>query len=269
MLRAVLYRAARHDELKLAPPFDSAEIRAILLDIEGTTTPIDFVFKTLFPFANARLEDFLRSHVQDAEIAALLEELRTSHQGHRGDVTNGALAWADGTNEEKIASGSRYLYWLIARDSKITPLKTLQGKIWEEGFRSGELKGEVYPDVARAFARWKAQGRRIAIFSSGSVLAQKLLFSHSTAGDLSAFLDGYFDTTAGSKREGESYKKIARAIGVQPQGILFVSDVGEELDAAQAAGMKTAHSLRPGIPALEDLRHREIRSFDEILPAQQ
>ena len=269
MLRAVLYRAARHDELKLAPPFDSAEIRAILLDIEGTTTPIDFVFKTLFPFANARLEDFLRSHVQDAEIAALLEELRTSHQGHRGDVTNGALAWADGTNEEKIASASRYVRWLIAGDSKITPLKTLQGKMWEEGFRNGELKGEVYPDVARAFARWKAQGRRIAIFSSGSVLAQKLLFSHSTAGDLSAFLDGYFDTTAGSKREGESYKKIARAIGVQPQGILFVSDVGEELDAAQAAGMKTAHSLRPGIPALEDLRHREICSFDEILPAQQ
>jgi enolase-phosphatase E1 len=266
VLRAVLYRAARHDELKLAPPFDSAEIRAILLDIEGTTTPIDFVFKALFPFASARVEDFLRSHVQDAEIMALLEELRKSH---RGDVTNGALAWADDTNEEKIASASRYVRWLIARDSKITPLKTLQGKIWEEGFRSGELKGEVYPDVLAAFARWKAQGRRIAIFSSGSVLAQKLLFSNSTAGDLSAFLDGYFDTTAGSKREGESYKKIAGAIAVQPKGILFVSDVGEELDAAQAAGMKTAHSLRPGISALENLRHREIRSFDEILPAQQ
>ena len=266
MLRPVLYRAARHDELKLAPPFDSPEIRAILLDIEGTTTPIDFVFKTLFPFASARVEDFLRSHVQDAEIAALLEELRKSH---RGDVTNGAPAWAEGTNEERIASASRYVCWLITHDSKAAPLKTLQGKIWEEGFRSGELKGEVYPDVAPAFARWQAQGRRIAIFSSGSVLAQKLLFSNSTAGDLSSFLDGYFDTTAGSKREGESYKRIAGAIGVQPTGILFVSDVGEELDAAQAAGMKTAHSLRSGISALKNLTHREIRSFDEILPRQQ
>jgi enolase-phosphatase E1 len=250
----------------LPPPFDSPEIRAILLDIEGTTTPIDFVFKTLFPFASARVEDFLRSHVQDAEIAALLEELRKSH---RGDVTNGALAWAEGTNEERIASASRYVRWLITHDSKVTPLKTLQGKIWEEGFRSGELKGEVYPDVAPAFARWQVQGRRIAIFSSGSVLAQKLLFSNSTAGDLSSFLDGYFDTTAGSKREGESYKKIAGAIGAQPTGILFVSDVGEELDAARAAGMKTAHSLRPGISVLKNLTHREIRSFDELLPAQQ
>ena len=266
MLRAVLYRAARHDELKLAPPFDSPEIRAILLDIEGTTTPIDFVFKTLFPFASARVEDFLRSHVQDAEIAALLEELRKSH---RGDVTHGAPAWADGTNQERITSASRYVRWLIALDRKVTPLKTLQGRIWEEGFRSGELKGEVYPDIAPAFARWKGQGRRIAIFSSGSVLAQKLLFSHSTAGDLSFFLDGYFDTATGSKRECESYKKIAGAIGVQSTGILFVSDVGEELDAARTAGMQTAHSLRPGIPALEDLRHRETRSFDEILPAQQ
>ena len=111
MLRAVLYRAARHDELKLAPPFDSAEIRAILLDIEGTTTPIDFVFKTLFPFASARVEDFLRSHVQDAEIEALLEDYRKSH---RGDVMNLAPVWAEGTNEERIASASRYVRWLIS-----------------------------------------------------------------------------------------------------------------------------------------------------------
>jgi enolase-phosphatase E1 len=266
VLRALLYRATRHDELKLAPPLDLAEIRAILLDIEGTTTPIDFVFKTLFPFATAHAEDFLRYHVQDPEVAELIEHL---HRAHKADVANGAPVWADATNEEKIASASRYVRWLIARDSKITSLKTLQGKIWEQGFRSGELKGEVYPDVAPALARWRAQGRRIAIFSSGSVLAQKLLFSNSNAGDLSSFLDGYFDTTTGSKREAESYKKIARSIGLQPRAMLFVSDVGEELDAAEAAGMKTAHSLRPGISALENLRHREIRSFDEMLPSQQ
>ena len=250
----------------MAPPFDAAEIRAILLDIEGTTTPIDFVFKALFPFATAHAEDFLRYHVQHPDVAELIEQL---HRAYRDDAAKGAPVWADATNEEKIASASGYVHWLIARDSKITALKTLQGKIWEEGFRSGELKGEVYPDVAPALALWKAQGRRIAIFSSGSVLAQKLLFANSTAGDLSSFVDGYFDTTTGSKREAESYTKIAGSIGLQPRAMLFVSDVGEELDAAEAAGMKMAHSLRPGISVLENLRYREIRNFDEILLSQQ
>lgn len=247
----------------MAPPFDSAEIRALLLDIEGTTTPIDFVFKTLFPFASAHAENFLRCHAQEPDIAELIEQL---HEHSNAHAAEGAPVWENRTNEERLASATGYVRWLVAHDSKITPLKTLQGRIWEEGFRSGELKGEVYPDVAPAFARWKAQGRRIAIFSSGSVLAQKLLFSYSTAGDLSSFFAGYFDTTTGPKREAESYKKIAGSLGLATNAVLFVSDVGQELDAASSAGMKAGHSLRPGISPLTGRRHWEIRSFDDIFP---
>jgi enolase-phosphatase E1 len=261
VFRAVVHCSSQHDELKLSPAIEAAEIRALLLDVEGTTTPIDFVFKTLFRFASDRAEDFLRHHSQNAEIKNLIDQLQDSWSTHQ---SGGAPHWNDGAVDGRIASAAAYVRWLAARDSKLTPLKILQGKIWEEGFRNGELKGEVYPDVAPAFARWKAQGRSIAIFSSGSVLAQRLLFARSTAGDLSSFVDGYFDTTTGPKREAESYRKIAEAIGIQPRGVLFVSDVGEELDAAFAAGMKTGHSLRPGILGLAEKRHPEIRSFDEI-----
>jgi enolase-phosphatase E1 len=261
VLRAIVRCTSQHRELKLSPPIEAAEIRVLLLDVEGTTTPIDFVFKTLFPFASDRAEDFLRRHSQNAEVKNLVDELREDWQAQR---SNGAPPWNDETVEEIIVSAAAYVRWLIARDSKFNPLKILQGKIWEEGFRSGKLQGEVYPDVAPAFARWKAQGRSIAIFSSGSVLAQRSLFLHSTAGNLSAFLDGCFDTTTGPKREAESYRKIAQSIGVPPQEVLFVSDVGEELDAASAAGMKSAHSRRPGISPLADGRHPAIGTFDQI-----
>jgi enolase-phosphatase E1 len=261
VLWALLYPVTRCDELKLTLPFDSAEIRAVLLDVEGTTTPIDFVINTLFPFSGSHAEDFLRRHSQEPGIAESIEALRKCHEQDRAA---GAVTWQDEPLEQKLASAAAYVRWLIARDSKLTPLKTLQGKIWEEGFQSGQLKGEVYPDVAPAFARWRAENRRIAIFSSGSVLAQKLLFSHSTAGDLSSFLEGYFDTTTGPKREAESYAKIARAIGLQEREIIFVSDVASELDAANSAGMKTAHSLRGGISPLKNASHRAISTFDEL-----
>ncbi len=247
----------------MSSAIESSDIRAILLDIEGTTTPVDFVVKKLFPFASERVADFLHGHFHEVEIEKLLIQLREACEA---DAANGAPAWTEAATESKLASAARYVRWLIARDSKITPLKTLQGKIWEEGFRSGELKGEVYPDVAQALARWKSQGRRIAIFSSGSVLAQKLLFAHSTSGNLSSFPEARFDTTVGSKREAESYRKISLAIDLHPHQVLFVSDVGEELDAARSAGTNTAHSLRPGISPLSDRRHAEIRSFDEIFP---
>lgn len=241
----------------------SADIRALLLDIEGTTTPIDFVFKTLFPFASARAEGFLRRRSNDAEIKQLIAELRSTWSGA---ASSGAPVWIESTPDEKLSSAAAYIQWLIARDSKITPLKTLQGKIWEEGFRSGELKGEVYPDVAPAFNRWREQGRRIAIFSSGSVLAQKLLFANSTAGDLSPLLEAYFDTTTGPKREPSSYQRIATALGVPAERLLFISDVEAELDAAHAAHLQTAHSLRPGITPLTKPSHPTIHTFDELFP---
>jgi len=241
----------------------SADIRALLLDIEGTTTPIDFVLKTLFPFASVRAEGFLRRRSNDAEIKQLIAELRSTWSGA---ASSGAPVWIEGTPDEKLSSAAAYVRWLIARDSKITPLKALQGKIWEEGFRSGELKGDVYPDVVPAFNRWRKQGRHIAIFSSGSVFAQRLLFCHSTAGDLSCFLEAYFDTSTGPKREPSSYQGIASALGINAQQLLFISDVEAELDAAHTAHLHTAHSLRPGIAPPSKPFHPAIRTFDELFP---
>jgi enolase-phosphatase E1 len=263
VLWSVLYDAARRDELSLALPLDAAEVRALLLDIEGTTTPIDFVFRTLFPFASNRSEDFLRRHFQEADIRALLDQLFAAREG---EAAADAPVWVRQTDEENLAGAAAYLRWLIAMDSKITPLKTLEGKIWEEGFLNGELKGEVYPDVAPAFARWKSQGRRIAIFSSGSILAQQLLFAHSTLGDLSPYLQAYFDTSTGPKRDRRSYQKIADSLKLAPARILFVSDVGDELDAAQAAGMSVALSLRPQVTRPSDPPYVAVRSFVEIFP---
>ena len=265
MFRALVYCTTQELELSrgltLALPFDSAGIRAILLDIEGTTTPIDFVYKKLFPFASERTEDFLREHVSEPEVEDLIGQLGVANIEDR---TAGAPAWLDGTDEQRLASATKYVHWLIGRDSKITPLKTLQGKIWEAGFLRDELKGEVYPDVAPAFARWKSQGRLLAIFSSGSILAQQLLFEHSTAGNLSKFLDGYFDTTTGPKRDEISYRIIAESLGITAKQFLFLSDVVAELDAARAAGMKTALSLRPGIHRPRIPVHSEIENFERI-----
>jgi enolase-phosphatase E1 len=149
-------------------------------------------------------------------------------------------------------------------DRKVTALKALQGRIWEEGFLGGQLEGVVYEDVPRAFARWHRAGRTIAIFSSGSVLAQKLLFGHSNAGDLTPFLAAYFDTTTGPKGEAPSYARIAAALRHEPRFVLFVSDVAAELDAARAAGLETALCLRQGAGPVAPA-HRTIRSFDELV----
>jgi enolase-phosphatase E1 len=248
----------------LPPSSELSAIRALLLDIEGTTTPIDFVFKTLFPFATEHVEEFLRENSSDPNVRQLVDELRSTWSGA---ASSGAPVWMEGTAEEKVASAAAYVRWLTARDSKITPLKALQGEIWERGFRSGMLKGEVYPDVAPAFARWREQGRRIAIFSSGSVLAQKLLFAHSTAGDLSSYLEAYFDTTTGPKREPASYQKISAALQLKPEQVLFVSDVAAELDAARFAHLSANLSLRPGIAAPGAVSHPVIRTFDQLFPA--
>ena len=165
---------------------------------------------------------------------------------------------------DSTGSAAAYCRWLIERDRKSTPLKSLQGMIWENGYKNGELRGHVYPDVPVAFARWKDQGKSISIFSSGSVLAQKLIFRHTEAGDLTPFITAHFDTTTGAKKEPESYRKIAAALGVPPGAVLFLSDSVAELDAARPVGMETALSARPENPPAEPNEHRVIRSFDEV-----
>jgi enolase-phosphatase E1 len=230
---------------------------AILLDVEGTTTPVDFVFKTLFPFARERVAAFLAAHGDDPSVRADVAGLR---EEHARDVAAGTRPppWAE--DAESVAA---YARWLMDLDRKATPLKSLQGRIWEAGFRSGALVGQVYPDVPPAFLRWRAAGRTLAIFSSGSVLAQQLLFAHTNAGDLTKHLAGYFDTATGPKREAASYRTIAGALGRGPGQVLFVSDVAAELDAARAAGLETALCVREGAAPVA-ATHPVVRTFDGI-----
>lgn len=226
------------------------QIKAILLDIEGTTTPIAFVHDVLFSYARDHVREFLTESSAAEDIALLREE-------HANDVSDAPLL-TNGT--ESIAA---YVEWLIKLDRKSTTLKSLQGKIWRQGYEDGSLKSQVFADVAPAFERWRDRGLKISIFSSGSVLAQQLLFAHTEVGDLTPFIDSYFDTKVGKKGEAESYRKIAEVMGIEPQQILFISDVTAELDAANQAGMKTLLSIRPGNSEQPQI-HPSIRTFDSI-----
>ncbi len=229
----------------------------VLLDIEGTTTPIDFVFKALFPDARDRMLGFLEAHTGDPEVARDLEALREAHDRDAAEG-RGPPVW-----EGSMAAAAAYTRWLMDRDLKITPLKALQGKIWAEGYAAGRLRGVVYDDVPRALSRWTASGCRVAIFSSGSVLAQRLLFGHSDHADLTPFLSGYFDTTTGPKGDAASYLRIASEMGERPSAGLFVSDVAAELDAARTADLATALMVRSP-PGPLGHGHQAIASLDEL-----
>jgi enolase-phosphatase E1 len=233
----------------------------MLLDIEGTTTPIEFVHHVLFPYARARVRDYLQSHAADEDIRADIGLLRREHAREHPRLPD-LPPW---NPADELNSAEGFVYWLMDRDRKSTGLKSLQGKIWEAGYRTGELKGkgEVYSDVRPALARWHEAGKRIAIFSSGSVQAQRNLFANTTAGDLSAFLSGYFDTTTGSKRDAHSYQRIATELLCRPEDVLFVSDVSAELDAARGAGMRTALCVR-GAPPETANGHPVIHTFEEL-----
>lgn len=234
-------------------------IETFLLDIEGTTTPIDFVHKTLFPYAKAHISEFVSKNFD--EIQPQISELKTEYKKDFSEQIYGR-----DFQENSPETVSRYLKFLIEIDRKSTPLKFIQGKIWQRGYEAGELKSLMFEDVPAAFKRWKDNGKTIAIFSSGSILAQKLIFKYSNYGDLTEFISGYFDTNIGSKREEESYRRIAAAETFPLVGnFLFISDVIAELDAARKAGMQTALSLREGnAPIKEETAHRIIQSFDEI-----
>lgn len=214
-----------------------ATYKAYLLDIEGTTTPVDFVYKTLFPFARAALPEFVTQAAGSAAgAAALQEDAQHLRAEYEADVAAQRCPppWE---GREASAAMLPYLLWLMDKDRKSRGLKSIQGRIWEDGYRRGALHGELYPDVEPALHRWRRQGARVYIFSSGSVLAQKLLFAHLPQGDLTPLLDGHFDTEVGSKREAQSYAKIAERIGLLPAEILFLSDTPEEIAAARGAGM--------------------------------
>jgi len=226
----------------------------VLLDIEGTTTPIAYVYDVLFPYARARLAGYLRTHAGDERVRDLLATLRVEWQddARRGEQPPD---WA----HADVPAAARYFEWLMDRDRKSPALKRVQGEIWEGGFRDGTLRSDLFPDVVPAFARWTAAGIAVAIYSSGSVLAQRLIFS----GQLDS-VAAFFDTGVGPKRSADSYRRIARELAREPKRMLFVSDVGEELDAARAAGFQVLLAIRPGNrPATGE--YDAIRSFDELL----
>lgn len=231
----------------------------ILLDIEGTTTPIAFVHDVLFSYARAHAKEFLAKNFESDEVRADVALLR---EEHALDVSEDRHPPLLGPEIDLIAA---YIDWLIAQDRKSTGLKSLQGKIWRQGYLDGSLKSQVFADVAPALERWRAAGLSINIFSSGSVLAQQLLFAHTEAGDLTRFIDNYFDTNIGKKADVESYRRIASELKLAANDIVFISDVVSELDAASKAGMKTLLSLRPGNepqPAAE--KYQVINTFNEL-----
>jgi enolase-phosphatase E1 len=237
----------------------------ILLDIEGTTTPVDFVYKTLFPYARQKMQSFLRQHSDDPEIRSLVAQLRIQHQ--RDEAGNAhPSAWNHETDDALLDSSVAYAHWLMARDSKCTPLKVLQGRIWQAGYARGELRGEVYDDVPRALQRWQRQQREISIYSSGSILAQTLLFQTTKFGDLTRHISAFFDTQVGAKNETESYRKIVASLGHAPAKALFISDAAKEIEAAQAAGMPAILCQRDVNPPASAINQPVIRTFDELFP---
>ena len=230
-------------------------VAAVLTDIEGTTTSISFVYDTLFPYAEARLEPFCSRPDPGPETAEALARLRHEYED---EIRQGA----DGL--PGFGNGAPYARHLMRLDRKSTGLKALQGLIWDEGYRSGALRGQVFPDVAPALAAWARSGVRLRIFSSGSVRAQKLLFGQSAAGDLARLFEGFHDTTTGPKQEPASYRAIAAAFALPPDSILFLSDVRGELDAAAAAGLRTGLLRRPGNRPADAGPHPVYSSFSEL-----
>jgi enolase-phosphatase E1 len=204
-------------------------ISAILTDIEGTTSAISFVKDVLFPYADERLDAYVAAHRDDPIVVEALSEAVVEIGEHEIDDA-GILA---------------HLHAWIRADRKATPLKTLQGLIWHVGYGNGELLGHVYPDVPPVLRAWNDAGIELYVYSSGSIVAQKVLFAHTFAGDLTPLFTDHFDTTTGPKRDAASYAEILADTGFHPSEMLFLSDTEEELDAARAAGLLTARLLRP------------------------
>jgi enolase-phosphatase E1 len=253
---------------------EPAQPKLYLLDIEGTVAPLTLTTDELFPYARAHFRAFLEQNAGDAavreDLALLAAENRVENDPAvpcRLDEVSGPRAEVGAGDGARFRMGAyMYLLWLMERDRKSTALKSLQGKIWKAGFESGELKGTLFADVPAAFERWAREGK-VAIYSSGSVEAQKLLFRHSIYGDLTPRIAGYFDTRTGPKKESASYAAIAEAMGVAPglssADATFFSDVVRELDAAREAGFTTRLVVREGNAPVEDGHgHPILASFD-------
>jgi enolase-phosphatase E1 len=221
-------------------------IKAVVTDIEGTTSSLSFVKDVLFPYARKHMADFVTEHATDPRVADLLDDVvrEVGKPLSREQIIAQLIEWID-------------------QDKKITSLKALQGLLWEHGYRKGDFTGHVYPDAEQQLHAWHTRGIRLYVYSSGSVHAQKLLFGHTDSGDLNGLFDGYFDTNIGAKSEAESYRRISTELQLAPAEILFLSDIEAELEAARSAGMRTTWLVRDGAtdPASS---HPQVRDFSAI-----
>ncbi|MDH5655505.1 MAG: acireductone synthase [Spirochaetia bacterium] len=222
-------------------------IRAVLTDIEGTTSSLSFVKDVLFPYARKHIAEFVQKHYENPSIQPSLSEIRkeTGKDLNQKEIIETLISWID-------------------QDRKITPLKTLQGILWEEGYKNRDFFGHIYEDAKENLEKWKNENLLLYVYSSGSVYAQKLLFANTEFGDLTWLFSGHFDTTSGQKKDSSSYNAIASSTGLEPETILFLSDIREELAAASQAGMRVCLLAREGIP---DPEFHTVQSFNEIHPS--
>jgi enolase-phosphatase E1 len=237
------------------------DVAGIVLDVEGTTSSVAFVYEVLFPYARTHLASFLQRHWDDDEVA------RARNQMARDAGAASFAQWCVPCAPHEQQSFLQFeALQLMDCDAKITGLKELQGLIWRDGYAGGALRSHVYDDVPRALHRWHEQGLYVRIYSSGSVTAQKLFFAHTVHGDLSPYLCGHYDTTTGAKRDPASYARIAADMKLAPARLAFLSDVAEEVEAARIAGWQTLLVLRPGNLAVRPGHgHREIHDFDSVV----
>ncbi len=244
----------------------ATKTRALLLDIEGTTTPISFVHDILFPFARDHVRDYL---IRNFEAPEVQEDVAALFREHSRETASEAQPPQINHASSAVDATVAYVHWLIANDRKSPALKSLQGKIWEQGYRDGTLKAPLFTDVVPNLVRLRTLELSLAIFSSGSVLAQKLLFAYTDTGDHTDLIDQYFDTGVGTKVSSTSYQEIARQLQLLPTQVIFVSDVTNELAAAREAGMRTLLCLRPGNqPQSNAEQFQTIQSFSQILSGQ-
>ncbi|XP_003965447.2 enolase-phosphatase E1 [Takifugu rubripes] len=255
----------------MATVFIPASTSAVLLDIEGTTTPITFVKDVLFPYIREHLEDYLSNHWEEDEckqdVQLLKKQLEEDIKHNRSCPVHTVDQTVHTDEEKAIREIVDNVLWQMAADRKSTALKQLQGHMWRSAYASGTIKGEIYQDVIPSIRRWKELGLKVYIYSSGSVEAQKLLFGFSVEGDVLDLFDGHFDTTLGAKVEGKSYERIAERIGCRPEEITFLTDVTREAKAAEEAGVNVVVVVRPGNMELTDderAHYKLITSFNQL-----
>ena len=236
-------------------------IQHVLLDIEGTTCPVSFVGEVLFPYAKQQMPVFLAAHADNSIVKDLLDQVFAAWDQ---DIDPEAVALRHEYCKKDTHAAIGYLSWLITKDRKLTPLKELQGLIWRQGYDQGVLKAPLYADVPEALGRWHSAGLELSTYSSGSVNAQKLLYCHSTHGDLSILFRDWFDTNIGSKLSSESYTKIADALKSNPEQILFISDRLSELSAADEAGIKVVFSQRDGNPETDNGNFIAVKNYADL-----